>query len=263
MLDRLRLDDKADQGARRAGRGGGRICPARARDRFADIARQRASRSASAASRSASSARTSRRVPTWPLDVAGAASEEPATRRPAHRWRGAPNRRRLSSTTCSGPPLEGAGLPPAAVGLVRSSEREGARVLVTMPERIPLVILRGSGEDDGCSLPSWRRSTGFARWRTPRAAACSHPLRGRPRPRAHDDRGDARPARRVQPAQPRSSSIAEPPRCCPTCSRSSPRRASTYAERSGRSRRRATEFCHTTEIGSATNGQTRPSASRP
>jgi len=44
------------------------------------------------------------------------------------------------------PGLEGAGLPPAAVGLVRSSEREGARVLVTMPERIPLVILRGSGE---------------------------------------------------------------------------------------------------------------------
>ena len=44
------------------------------------------------------------------------------------------------------PALEEAGLPPAAVGLVRSSEREGARVLVTMPERIPLVILRGSGE---------------------------------------------------------------------------------------------------------------------
>ncbi|MEP6910974.1 MAG: aldehyde dehydrogenase family protein [Actinomycetota bacterium] len=44
------------------------------------------------------------------------------------------------------PALEGAGLPPGAVGLVRSAEREGARVLVTMPERIPLVILRGSGE---------------------------------------------------------------------------------------------------------------------
>ncbi len=44
------------------------------------------------------------------------------------------------------PALEGAGVPPGAVGLVRSSEREGARVLVTMPERIPLVILRGSGE---------------------------------------------------------------------------------------------------------------------
>ena len=44
------------------------------------------------------------------------------------------------------PALETAGLPPGAVGLVRSPDREGARVLVTMPERIPLVILRGSGE---------------------------------------------------------------------------------------------------------------------
>jgi glutamate-5-semialdehyde dehydrogenase len=43
------------------------------------------------------------------------------------------------------PALEEAGLPPGAVGLVRSADREGARVLVTMPERIPLVILRGSG----------------------------------------------------------------------------------------------------------------------
>lgn len=44
------------------------------------------------------------------------------------------------------PALEGAGLPPGAVGLVRTAEREGAHVLVTMPKRIPLVILRGSGE---------------------------------------------------------------------------------------------------------------------
>jgi glutamate-5-semialdehyde dehydrogenase len=43
------------------------------------------------------------------------------------------------------PALEQAGLPPGAVGLVRSPDREGARLLVTMPERIPLVILRGSG----------------------------------------------------------------------------------------------------------------------
>jgi len=43
------------------------------------------------------------------------------------------------------PALQGAGLPAGAVGLVRSPDREGARVLVTMPERIPLVILRGSG----------------------------------------------------------------------------------------------------------------------
>lgn len=44
------------------------------------------------------------------------------------------------------PALERAGLPPGAVGLVRSPDREGARVLVTMPARIPLVILRGSGK---------------------------------------------------------------------------------------------------------------------
>jgi glutamate-5-semialdehyde dehydrogenase len=44
------------------------------------------------------------------------------------------------------PALESAGLPPGAVGLVRSPDREGARVLVTMPQRIPLVILRGSGK---------------------------------------------------------------------------------------------------------------------
>ena len=44
------------------------------------------------------------------------------------------------------PALERAGLPPGAVGLVRSPDREGARVLVTMPRQVPLVILRGSGE---------------------------------------------------------------------------------------------------------------------
>ena len=41
--------------------------------------------------------------------------------------------------------LEEAGLPPAAVGLVRSPERAGAEALVSLPEQIPLVILRGSG----------------------------------------------------------------------------------------------------------------------
>jgi glutamate-5-semialdehyde dehydrogenase len=44
------------------------------------------------------------------------------------------------------PALAGAGLPPAAVGLVRSPERDGARVLVSLPDALPLVILRGSGE---------------------------------------------------------------------------------------------------------------------
>ncbi len=44
------------------------------------------------------------------------------------------------------PALEAAGLPSGAVGLVRSPDREGARLLVSLPRRIPLVILRGSGE---------------------------------------------------------------------------------------------------------------------
>jgi glutamate-5-semialdehyde dehydrogenase len=44
------------------------------------------------------------------------------------------------------PALAGAGLPPEAVGLVRSPEREGARILVSLPHVLPLVILRGSGE---------------------------------------------------------------------------------------------------------------------
>ncbi|MHB8642815.1 MAG: aldehyde dehydrogenase family protein [Gaiellaceae bacterium] len=43
------------------------------------------------------------------------------------------------------PALEDAGLPPGAVGLVRSPEREGARELVSLPHVVPLVILRGSG----------------------------------------------------------------------------------------------------------------------
>jgi glutamate-5-semialdehyde dehydrogenase len=43
------------------------------------------------------------------------------------------------------PALAGAGLGPEAVGLVRHADREGARVLVSMPALVPLVILRGSG----------------------------------------------------------------------------------------------------------------------
>jgi glutamate-5-semialdehyde dehydrogenase len=44
------------------------------------------------------------------------------------------------------PALAGASLPPEAVGLVRSPDRDGARVLVSLPKVLPLVILRGSGE---------------------------------------------------------------------------------------------------------------------
>jgi glutamate-5-semialdehyde dehydrogenase len=44
------------------------------------------------------------------------------------------------------PALADAGLPPGAVGLARSPDREGARILVSLPQHLPLVILRGSGE---------------------------------------------------------------------------------------------------------------------
>ena len=44
------------------------------------------------------------------------------------------------------PALAENGLPSGAVGLVRSADREGARLLVSLPRLIPLVILRGSGE---------------------------------------------------------------------------------------------------------------------
>jgi glutamate-5-semialdehyde dehydrogenase len=45
-----------------------------------------------------------------------------------------------------GPSLAAAGLDPAAVGLVREPTHAGAAALVTMPDLVPLVILRGSGE---------------------------------------------------------------------------------------------------------------------
>lgn len=44
------------------------------------------------------------------------------------------------------PALERAGLPPGAIGLVRSDDREGARILVSLPKLVRLVVLRGSGE---------------------------------------------------------------------------------------------------------------------
>jgi glutamate-5-semialdehyde dehydrogenase len=44
------------------------------------------------------------------------------------------------------PALEAAGLPPTAVGVACSHDREGARILFSLPHVLPLVILRGSGE---------------------------------------------------------------------------------------------------------------------
>jgi glutamate-5-semialdehyde dehydrogenase len=44
------------------------------------------------------------------------------------------------------PAYAAAGLDPEAIELVRTADREAARALVSLPELIPLVILRGSGE---------------------------------------------------------------------------------------------------------------------
>ena len=43
------------------------------------------------------------------------------------------------------PALEQTGLPGEVIGLVRTPERAGAEALVSLPELVPLVILRGSG----------------------------------------------------------------------------------------------------------------------
>jgi glutamate-5-semialdehyde dehydrogenase len=43
------------------------------------------------------------------------------------------------------PALEQTGLPGEVIGLVRTSERAGAEALVSLPDLVPLVILRGSG----------------------------------------------------------------------------------------------------------------------
>jgi glutamate-5-semialdehyde dehydrogenase len=43
------------------------------------------------------------------------------------------------------PALDEAGIPGEVIGLVRSADREGARILVSLQRLVPLVILRGSG----------------------------------------------------------------------------------------------------------------------
>jgi glutamate-5-semialdehyde dehydrogenase len=45
-----------------------------------------------------------------------------------------------------GPALEAAGVPAAAIGIVRTPDRGAATALVSLPALVPLVILRGSGE---------------------------------------------------------------------------------------------------------------------
>ena len=101
------------------------------------------------------------------------------------------------------PALEAEGIDGGAVGLVRSADRSGAEALVSLPRWIPLVILRGSG----ASTAALARARGRQRrsHAGPRRGR-RRPLRprlGPSRPRDGDRRLQPRPARRLQPAQPR------------------------------------------------------------
>ena len=121
------------------------------------------------------------------------------------------------------PGLERAGLPPGAVGLVRSPDREGARVLVSLPRLIPLVILRGSGEttaalarlaaENGVRTLAHAEGGGVLYVHGSATARALAGARGR----------EPRPARRVQPAQPRCSSTARQSRSSSTSSIASER----------------------------------------
>ena len=106
------------------------------------------------------------------------------------------------------PALADVGLPPEAVGLVRESSRDGAVALVSLPHAIPLVILRGSGE-------TTRRLARVAALEGVRVLAHAEgggvlyvDAAADPGMTPAPDRGEPRPARRLQPAQP----AARPPR---------------------------------------------------
>ena len=100
------------------------------------------------------------------------------------------------------PALESAGLPPGAVGLVRSADREGAACLVTMPRRLPLVILRGSGATTA-ELARLAASNGVRTLAHAEGGGVLYVHAAATREKAVAARaGEPRPARRLQPAQP-------------------------------------------------------------
>ena len=70
------------------------------------------------------------------------------------------------------PAVEQAGLDPGAVQLVRSADRAAAVELVRQPGLIPLVILRGSGDDHAPAGRRRRPAAGCAPWPTPTVAEC-------------------------------------------------------------------------------------------
>ena len=173
MLDRLRLDDGRVDVARARSSRRRRRSPPLEREVGSWTLANGLRRHGAADPDRRRSARTSRRGRTSPLDVAGAAAEEPERRRAPHRRRRAAHgdgaRRR-------GAPPGARGVracPPAAVGLVRSPDHEGARVLVShavaRPARDPARQRRRRRRSSRGSRPR----TACARSRTRRAAACS------------------------------------------------------------------------------------------
>ena len=155
------------------------------------------------------------------------------------------------------PALADVGAPPEAVGLVREASRDGAVALVSLPQAIPLVILRGSGETtrrlarvaalEGVRVLAHAEGGGRALRRRCR----------RPRDDAAPDRGEPRPARRLQPAQPaaraprRRRRSLEPALELLRAARSRPRTAPSA--RASRRRRCCRSTCR-----SVTSGPTTP-----
>ena len=200
-LDRLRLDERAPGDARAPARGDRRARAARAGDREPD-ARERAAGARAAHSRRhdrgelRGEARSGARH-------RGAGAEEPEHGRPPHGRRGARTVETLVDEVLR-PALEAEGIDPGAVGLVRSPDRSGAEALVSLPQldsaRDPA---RQRRLDRGARAPRGRPRRAHARPRRGRR----RPLRPRLRPsgaRGGDRRRQPRPARGLQPAQPRA-----------------------------------------------------------
>ena len=107
------------------------------------------------------------------------------------------------------PALDAAGLPSAAVGLARSADREGARILVPLPQRIPLVILRGSGASTA-ALVREAASHGVRTLAHAEGGGVLYFHRSASRQKALRSPRKPRPTGCMQPAQPRPCRPSDP-----------------------------------------------------
>ena len=157
------------------------------------------------------------------------------------------------------PALEPAGLPPGAVGLVRSPDREGARVLVSMPELDPARDPARQRRDDGRARAARRRER----------RAHARPRRGRRRPlRPRAGRRARRRSRSRRRASTGSASAtASTSRSSTATRRTLAARAARRSSREGaRGARRAATVDGARSRStrrSATSGRATRSASRP